>query len=118
MISVESYCKAPRQAIRVKAKHCLISVLGHSQMTDPVLWADKFKKREMLYLTIHSPKANAEIILYNAWQGSTSLDAWLNESGMIIRENPVGVALPFRVNCSDGLGPADFESLIFHYDYS
>lgn len=114
-ICVESFKEPPRQGIRITAKGCKIDVLKAHQITEPILWAADFRRNLPVTLKVWPTGKNAVLVLYNAWSGpSGRLDAWLMEAGMIIEPGPDQLT---RVLCSDGVGPADFTSLVFTYQW-
>ena len=105
------FSQPPRQGVSISAQKCELSVLGITSK-DFILWADDYDQE--LDINIVNPKPGAEVKFWNAYNIGYGIDAWLNECGMIFKEVQ-GPIKAQRALCSDGVGPADFNSLAFEW---
>ncbi|RZQ63511.1 hypothetical protein [Amycolatopsis suaedae] len=105
-ISFERYINFPRQALCVATTKGKFTINGVAAAR-MVLWADNSPK------FIEGPISNrvpAEVVVYNAWERrGGGIDAGLRYAGIRIETLEED---HWRLNCSDGIGEADFADLV------
>jgi hypothetical protein len=104
----EASTEAVEQAVIVRTSKGKFALPSGARASKLVLWSTTAPAEVALPLTNRVP---AEVVLYNAWRSQQwgNVDAWLRFSGILIE--PLGEH-EWRLRCSDGVGPADFDDLV------
>jgi len=94
-----------RQGLSISLKKGALRV-NEQSLRDVVLWKDTAP--ELVEIVCQTPKQGAVLSVWNAWDRSGILQAWLRNAGMLVEEQDDAVIL----RCSDGVGPPDFGDLV------
>lgn len=102
---------SPVQALRLKVETGKLLVHGEA-LKDVVLWSDTAPEEVVLVAEI--PKGGTTLKIWNAWRDANgTMQAWIGDAGMLIREESNGVQL----RCSDGTGGVRFDDLVVEVEF-
>ena len=69
---------------------------------------------DVVLVKYHPSRNGGDLVLYNSWvDEKDSIDAWLNDSGMLVEETGNKMIL----RCSDGWGEPTFDDLIVEIEF-